>query len=118
MSLSRSNVLVLIGAAVVLVGFLMPWFAINMGQELGRAMQGMQLQFNAPQMQGMPQMNVPMQSPIQTGTIYVSGGDVGKGIGWLVLALSAAVVALQWARTMTDDARRTVSLIVLGLKPA
>jgi hypothetical protein len=103
----------LIGAGLVLLGFFLPWFSYNPGKELGR-MTG--------QMKGMAQgfmpegMSMPGMPSIATQTMNISGGDIGKGLGWLVLLLGLGVAALPHVATTMDTAtRRMISFISLGI---
>lgn len=110
---SRQQRMALIGAGLVLLGFFLPWFSYNPGKEIGR-MTG--------QMQGMAQgfmpegMSMPNMPAIATQTMNISGGDIGKGLGWLVLLLGLGVAALPHVATTMDTAtRRMISFISLGI---
>lgn len=110
---SRQQRMALVGAGLVLLGFFLPWFSYNPGKELSR-MTG--------QMQGMAQgfmpegMSMPGMPAIATQTLNISGGDIGKGLGWLVLLLGLGVAALPHvAATMDAATRRMISFISLGI---
>jgi hypothetical protein len=88
----------LIGAGLVLVGFFLPWFTINLGK-------------------------VPMLPPgangifnLHTESINLSGGDVEHGLGWLILLLSIGTAVLPLVATELDSqTRRTASMVALGV---
>jgi hypothetical protein len=125
LNFTTQNKLLLIGAAIVFVGFLLPWFAINLGQEMGRLTHPTQMNrmtrptqwtFYTPQpVQGA----IPGQAfNIQTATSYISGGDVARGLGWLILFAAVAVACLPLIDRLSDHARRTTSFILLALGAA
>lgn len=110
---SRQQRMILIGAGLVLLGFFLPWLSYNPGKELTR-MTG-QMQGTA---QGfMPEgMSMPGMPTIATQTLNFSGGDTGKGLGWLVLLLGLGVATLPHvAATMDTATRRMISFISLGI---
>ncbi|MEA3189007.1 MAG: hypothetical protein QOD99_2837 [Chthoniobacter sp.] len=121
--LSPQQRIVTLGAALVLVGFFLPWFSINPGRELGRMtgqMQGMMNQFSS-QMPGAP--SNPAFPPgmsgsfqISTPSVNIAGGDVEHGLGWFILILSLGVAALPFARTQLDEkSQRTATFIALAV---
>ena len=63
--------LVLTGLALILVGFFLPWFNLNLGNELSAAMG------SAPQ--SMP--------GFLNRSVFLAGGDMPHGLGWCVLLL-------------------------------
>jgi hypothetical protein len=70
---------VLVGAGMVLLSFFLPWFSSNAGQEMGR--------LGGQMMDGLLQH-------MQTPTLYIAGGEVGNGLGWIVLLLALGVAVL------------------------
>jgi hypothetical protein len=108
---SRQQRMALIGAALVLLGFFLPWLSYNPGKELSRMtgqMEGMTQGFLPEGMPGMP--------TIATQNVNISGGDIGHGLGWLVLLLGLGVAALPHVATTLDAAtRRMISFLSLGL---
>jgi len=119
----------LIGAALILIGFFIPWYSINLGQEMSRLagdlsqqMQSMRSEFGFSPDQGQMTANInghpiqfPQGSPMSTGTIYISGGDVGRGLGWLILGLGVGASLLPYIATgLTAQARRSTMLIALA----
>ena len=83
--LSAGQKLGLAGLAVVVVGFFLPWFSFNPAAEVARAMRQMAA--------AMPVPNMPVPA-VADATVTVAGGDVGRGLGWVVLALSAVAAAV------------------------
>ena len=109
----------LIGAALVLIGFFLPWFTIDLGKELQRVAGQVEGQMNqfAPGMNGlMGQMqNGTGPFNFQMGSINVTGGDVQHGLGWLVLLLSLGTAVLPLVAGHIDpQTRRTISMLALG----
>jgi hypothetical protein len=111
----------LIGAALVLVGFFMPWFSVNLGEEMQRLSGQIQQQMNqfSQQMPGMPAQspsNLPnLFDNAPAGTIRVAGGDVPHGLGWIILvaSLGAAILPLI-AQHLEAESQRTVTMVTLG----
>ena len=115
--ISRQRRMALIGAGLVLLGFFLPWFAIHPGKELERMtgqMQGMMP--GMPGMQGMSGMPDYLGVRMKMPTVHITGGDVEKGLGWLVLALGLGTAALPYAaRAMDASTQRLVSFLALGI---
>jgi hypothetical protein len=120
---SPENRTMLIGAALVLIGFFLPWFTINPVKELENATRELQGQMNqfAQQMPGMPsQVPMPFSNGngafnIQTGSVNICGGDVQHGFGWIILLLSVGTAVLPMVAAHLDpQMRRTVSMLALG----
>ena len=90
------------GAVLVLVGFFMPWFTINVTQAMRDAMSNVQQ--NMPQFPGMPagdgSINVPVQNVMQT-TLH--GGDVRNGLGWIALAVAVGAAGLPFFWTLRSE---------------
>jgi hypothetical protein len=115
--------LVMIGAALVLVGFLLPWLTINPGAELNRLTQalssGIGNQF--PQMQAMQSAvngqiaNGAGNFGMENLSVSIAGGDVAHGIGWVILFAAAGTALLPFVATQLEaGSLRTVSLVLLG----
>jgi len=99
--------LLLAGAALVLVGFFLPWFSFNPGEEMQeliarRAPEGL--------IPNMPEVTM------NTVSMQVVGGDVGRGLGWwiLALALGAAVLPLVVPELAEASWRRIAGLALLA----
>ncbi len=110
--------LILIGAALVALGFFLPWFVFNPGKEMGRMMGQMQSTItssiggtvNLPHDMHLPEMQ------INTPTTSMSGGDIPHGLGWAALAFAVAAALLPYLATTLDTATaRTVRLLCLGI---
>ena len=105
---SGARKLMVLGAVIVLVGFFLPWASINVDREMGRlGLSGWQGEgpFAA---QGMPgQFHPPV--------VRVSGGDIGKGLGWVVLLLAIGAAVLPYVATgLPSRARRAITWLALG----
>jgi hypothetical protein len=98
---------VFIGAALLLVGFFLPWFVVNMG-ELQK-----DLMSQIPFAGAMPMMTQGMASG---PTIHVTGGDIGYGLGWFVLLFGIMAAAFPYlAANLDSETTQKVSLIALSL---
>ena len=103
-TISQTNIttpprkMALIGSALVLLGFFLPWFNINPGQELSR-MAGDAVSFN-----------------MHTGSINVAGGDIQHGLGWFILFLAMGVAILPYVATTLDrQTQWTFTALGLGI---
>jgi hypothetical protein len=112
----------LIGAALVALGFFLPWIVFNPGKEMGRVMNQLESTVNS----AMPEtfrnsMNMSGNFAIpkmemNTGSLTYSGGDVGRGLGWAALGLAIAAAVLPYVGTSLDARTiRTVRFLCLGL---
>ena len=115
--------LLLGGAALVLVGFFLPWYRVNPGQELNRLAGGLQRQMQdwtsrswGPN-QALPAPPALANAPrIQTGTYSVSGANVADKLGWVVLLLAAAAAVLPYvAAGLKSSAQHALTLVALGV---
>jgi len=115
--------LALIGAALVLIGFFLPWFSVNPAKELER-MTGQMGNFNniAQQFATSSGGNIPFSQnggnsgfPFKIPTVDIAGGDVPHGLGWLVLALSVGVAILPFIGSNFEmQINRAVELLALS----
>jgi hypothetical protein len=110
--------LMLIGAALVGLGFFLPWLVINPGEEASRLMNQMQLSLvpiagggvELPSGANFPGMN------LTTPTMSLSGGDIQRGLGWVTLALALAAALLPYFATALDtETARTIRVLCLGV---
>lgn len=111
--LTDSQRLMLIGAALVALGFFLPWLVVNPGKEASRLMSetGMKMGLKLPG----GSMSFP-NPEIGTPTVHYAGGDIQRGLGWAVLALAIVAALLPYLATTLDSATaRTVRLLCLGL---
>ena len=115
--------LLLGGAALVLVGFFLPWYRVNPGQELNRLAGGLQRQMQGWRSEtGQPIRAFPgppafgSAPRIQTGTFSVSGPNVADKLGWVVLLLAAAAAVLPYVaaglKSPTQHALTLVALLI------
>jgi hypothetical protein len=98
---------VLIGAALLLVGFFLPWFAVNMG-DVNR-----ELMSQMPSFRGAPIM---AQGLVSGPSVHITGGDIDHGLGWFVLLFGVVAAVLPYlAANLDSETTQKVSLIALGL---
>jgi hypothetical protein len=95
MEMSPQRKIVLLGAVLLLVGFILPWFVVNPGAQANEIL-GL-LQKNMQQTTGisLPQVNL----TLPTGTAQVHAGDLEHGLGWWVLMLGIGAAALPFFAT-------------------
>jgi hypothetical protein len=103
--------MVWIGAALLLVGFFLPWFVVKTNdfqEELKKTVD----QLTGPQ--GMPIPDLGRIMPYATTISYV-GGDIAHGLGWwiLVLGIVAAVVPFLAANADPQICQK-ISLVALA----
>jgi hypothetical protein len=120
--LTSSQRFMLIGAALVALGFFLPWIVFNPGKEMGRMMNQLESTVNS----SMPEtfrnatnmsgsFSIPNMD-LKTASVSMSGGDIGRGLGWAALGLAIAAAVLPYIETSLDArAIRTVRLLCLGL---
>jgi hypothetical protein len=103
--------LVLIGAAIVLLGFFLPWFAINPNAVANE----MTNQFQHSMNQMMPGNAMPNLSLPDT-TVQVHAGDIAHGLGWWILALGLIAAVLPFfATTLESSMQKKIILAALGI---
>lgn len=101
---------VLIGVALLLVGFFLPWFAVNMGDV------NKELMSQIPFAQAMPNLGAMSQAMTSGPTLHVTGGDIAHGLGWFVLLFGVVAAVLPYlAVNLDSETTQKVSLIVLSL---
>ena len=117
--------LLLGGAALVLVGFFLPWYRVNLGQEMGRLTGGLRSFTNVPdEVRVFPPP--PLKTPprglgpgvpvLSNATVNVCGADVGGKLGWAVLLLAAACAVLPYVATGLKRATQdTLTVVGLGI---
>jgi hypothetical protein len=104
-AISAAGKIVLAGGLAVVVGFFLPWFAVNVGQELSRA---------AKQLGNMAPMNFPTVN-LNTGITHIAGGDIPHGLGWVILFLGIAAVVLPYVNpALSRSAQMKIVLAALG----
>lgn len=90
--ISPARKIVLLGAALLILGFFLPWFAINPGAMLNEMV--LQQSMGG----GMMPANV-MPHVLDTGTVQVHAGVVAHGLGWWILALGIGAAVLPFFAT-------------------
>lgn len=119
--LMEQHRLSIIGAAVVLAAFFLPWFGINLGNEMNRmTRQWMpQSQRHAEQMDMLRSTVFDWAGmKLQTPTAYIHGGDIGRGMGWMVLAasiLAAMAMFISLFPSVEPNVGKLISLSLLGV---
>ena len=115
-AMTPARKLVCAGAALVLIGFFLPWFSYNVGREVRRGANQAVEQLNRmmPDLGGtLPVGEVPFD--FRTPSIFMNGIEIPNGLGWLVLVLAVGVAALPFvAPAMARQAQRAVAFIALG----
>jgi len=102
--------MVLVGLALLLVGFFLPWFVIKTG-DVQSAMNSLMRQM--PMAQSMP--NVSGMMP-QGMMVRISGGEIEHGLGWCILLLGVAGAALPYVAANLDSRTcQKASLVALGV---
>jgi hypothetical protein len=93
MAMSPARKIVLLGAVLLLIGFFLPWFAINPGQMLAQMQQMMSNM--------MPENTMAQHvSMLDNGvTVQVHAGDLAHGLGWWILALGTGAAVLPFFAT-------------------
>ena len=117
--------LMLIGAAIVTVGFFLPWFVFNPGQEINQMIGSLhvpqislQQHATASSRALLPEISPDLlaQPQISTGAVYVSGGDIGHGMGWAALFLVLGSALLPYLSANLDEtATRALRMLTLGV---
>lgn len=109
MEMTPQRKLVLLGAALLLIGFFLPWFSINLNAEVTAAQEAVQQQ--------LPHMpNLQLNLPQLASTTRVTGGDIGHGLGWWVLLLGIAAAILPFfATNLNGPMQKKVMLACLGV---
>ena len=101
--------MVLIGAALLLVGFFLPWFSIN-PHTMINALDAVQ------QSTGCMMSSIAMRFHLYDGTIQIHGGDIGQGLGWWILLLGVGAAVLPFFATTLEAAlQKKIILAALGI---
>lgn len=126
MKISPQRRLTFIGAALVLIGFFLPWFSFNPGKEISMTGQmpavinGMMQNFPGSPNNGArpsaPMGNGSFMFNFQTPSVNITGGEVPHGLGWLVLILSLGVAALPFVtgENLNAHTQRIITLLAFG----
>ena len=113
MELSPQRKIVLLGAALLLLGFFLPWFTINPGHMMNAATAQMQ-QIMGEVMSG---NNAAQMIGSEFGvTVQIHAGDVAHGLGWWILALGIAAAVLPFfATNLKAQVQKKVILAALAI---
>ena len=114
MELSPARKLVLVGAALLLVGFFLPWFRVNLGQVMNEAAgQVQQMMGGLMPGNGMPQLNLPQSNGLVQ---VVQAGNIPHGLGWWILALGIGAAVLPFfATNLKAQLQKKVILAALAV---
>ena len=106
-AMTAGKKLLLLGTLGVIVGFFLPWYSFDLGQEMSRvtrAVSDMSRNMGGPPMSPggfSMQSPMPTQTPMQaifSGTVRASGGDIDHGFGWIVLLLGVLAAVLPFVK--------------------
>ena len=102
----------MLGAALVVVGFCLPWFSVDLGARMQEQMSVMQQAMPVPLPPGYS-----VQVPTATRTVLeVRGGDVEHGLGWIILAMAGAVAVMPLVWVGRGEQRETLrAATIVGL---
>lgn len=119
MEMTPQRKLVLLGAALLLVGFFLPWYRINPSAEYDSGAQWQVSKMQDALHQPMPQLHdVPGYVNLAqfTPTIDFKGGDINHGLGWWVLLLGIVAAILPFfATNLNGPMQKKVMLACLGV---
>lgn len=117
MPLTGGQRLMLVGAALVALGFFLPWIVVNPVKEANRMMGKMQSSMSYSFQGEMPMPDMAsMGGGINMPNLSVSGGDIQRGLGWVILACSLVAALMPYVATTLDAATaRTFRLLSLGV---
>jgi hypothetical protein len=109
-AINPSRKMVLLGAALLLIGFFLPWFTVNVGDEMYQLSSQIKQNLN-------PTLSMLANAPgmRMNMTLHVSGGDIVHGLGWwiLLLGITAAVLPF-FANNLDGQTQKKVMLACLG----
>jgi len=126
MAIPMAHRAILIGAGLVLIGFFLPWFTVDLGKEMDSMQAQLQSRLGAQfggmigqQGGGQARISLPNLSRsfgFQDQTVNFTGGDVQHGMGWIILLLSVGAALLPLVRSGIDaQTERAGTLIALGV---
>jgi len=103
--------IVLLGAALLLVGFFLPWFSLNPGDEVNALF----TQFQQSVSRQMPVNESIPTFHLTSQTIQVKAGDLDHGLGWWILSLGITAAVLPFfATNLNVQQQKKVMLACLG----
>jgi hypothetical protein len=104
--------MVLTGLVLLLIGFFLPWFSIDLspGYQSSRTLPSIREKMEEISRQN-PGVPIPWPS-----SLHCSAGDLNYGLGWFILLLGVAAAALPYvADHLASEAQHKARLILLGL---
>lgn len=116
-SLNPSRKLVLAGLVILLLGFFLPWFSYNPGQEANRMVGEFQNNIGQVMPAGKEVFFPFGPAALKTPTVRVAGGEIRYGLGWVVVLLGIAAASLPFfAGNMRsqDQFKATLAGLALG----
>jgi hypothetical protein len=122
-AMTTGRKLLLVGAAVLLLSFFLPWLHIDVGAEVQHMRQQMLQALPGGSPMGMPEPAAPFGNAPAGGSVPVSftyetilyGGDIGHGLGWIVLLLGLGAAVLPYvATTLSFHTLRTTTLLAVA----
>lgn len=104
-----------VGAALVLIGFFLPWFRFNLATEMQHAMSQLGGAGNGTFGGSAGGNAFPGGFP-RNAIVSVAGGDIKSGLGWIVLLLGLAAAILPYLVSNLDsEMLRKIKLAALGI---
>ncbi|MCX5660673.1 MAG: hypothetical protein NTW19_13260 [Planctomycetota bacterium] len=123
--LNRARKAALCGCVLVLVGFFLPWFSIDLREEMSRMSRTMgAVMPNFPALVGAQPMwsfqgagpSAPNGNGMVNATVNVAGGDIAHGLGWFVLLLAILAAVLPFVAVGVERrTRQGLELLGLGV---
>jgi len=117
--MTNARKLGVIGAAMVTVGFILPWYRIDIGQEMAHV--GSMMSNFVNQMSPnrgtspMPFLELPMKFDASSA-FHITGGDVQHGFGWIILLLSVLAAVFPFMElNISYQARRALLMTPLAV---
>lgn len=105
--------MVLFGAALLLIGFFLPWFSINPNAEANEMAAHFQQSMNQ-MMPGNPVSQINLSLP--NANVQIHAGDLAHGLGWWILALGMIAAVLPFfATTFEASMQKKIILAALGV---
>ncbi len=114
---SSRSVLGIAGAVLVLVGFFLPWFSFSPTEKMASMMQELNQGMGVNVGSSAPMFDMGKMMP--STKVQIRGGDIGNGLGWIVLVLAVGSAMLPHVAPHLDRsslrAFRFISLAAGGI---
>jgi hypothetical protein len=122
-AISGPRRVMLVGAAIMLVGFFLPWFTLNEMQAMRDAVSGVQQSFSGFPAGASPGVNftpsVVPQGEVSQGPVMMQislrGGDVRGGLGWIALSAACCAAGLPFFWSSKHDIHQQRNAIFAAL---